>query len=431
MLLKQLFEDDGKKVTFCFGRFNPPTIGHKQVFETMKKQGGDMMIFTSTSQDKKKNPLDYSTKIDFLKKILPDYASYIVEDASLNTIDKVAAYLNKQGYTDATFVAGSDRLDAMAALLQEYNGKTEGKKGPLPVTFKFKNLDFVSSGEREDGAEGVAGISASGAREAALQGDFDAFEKATGAGEHAQGLYDAVRNGMGISEDLGEGKFRERDIEEKLIPNKKLNDLKSKYLPDWEMLDHRILQAKYVAKDHRHAEKFVSYINKVSERMDHFAEVTQDVAEVTVKTTTFDVKGLTILDFKLALKVDKFAKSNDIEQVRMQGNFGMHETSMEEDWRKKLAAAGMAGMIGLSGAAGAADRPSDTKKEPIVATIVIDGETKTLDLTPKGFNDVRDAEKWLDKFLDDRGIVDWRGKIERSPGSQGDGTGRYQRILIQ
>mgnify|MGYP003865159223 CR=1 FL=1 len=52
-----------------------------------------------------------------------------------------------------------------------------------------------------------------------------------------------------------------------------------------------------------------------------------DVAEVTVKTSTFDVKGLTILDFKLALKVDKYADTNDIEQVRMQGNFGMHESS--------------------------------------------------------------------------------------------------------
>ncbi len=133
-------------------------------------------------------------------------------------------------------------------------------------------------------------------------------------------------------ESVDEGKFRARDIEEKLIPNDKLNDLKSKYLPDWEMLDHRILQAKYVAKDHRHAEDFISYINRLSEEMDHFAEVTQDVGEVTVRTTTFDVKGLTILDFKLALKVDKFADRNEIEQVRMQGNFGMHESSHGRYW---------------------------------------------------------------------------------------------------
>jgi pterin-4a-carbinolamine dehydratase len=125
--------------------------------------------------------------------------------------------------------------------------------------------------------------------------------------------------------ELIEGQFRSKDIEEFKPSNNDLDELKSKYLPDWEMLDHRDIQAKYVAKDHRHAEKFVIWINRLSEKMDHFAEVTQDVAEVTVKTSTFDVKGLTILDFQLALYVDAYAEKNDIEQVRMSGNFGMHE----------------------------------------------------------------------------------------------------------
>jgi 4a-hydroxytetrahydrobiopterin dehydratase len=122
-----------------------------------------------------------------------------------------------------------------------------------------------------------------------------------------------------------EGKFRNKDIEDFVPKNDDLNDLKYKYLPDWEMLDHRTLQAKYVAKNHRHALEFTGFINRLCEKMDHFAEVTQDVAEVTVKTSTFDVKGLTILDFKLALYVDKYAEKNDIEQVRMSGNFGMHD----------------------------------------------------------------------------------------------------------
>jgi len=124
--------------------------------------------------------------------------------------------------------------------------------------------------------------------------------------------------------DIIEGKFRSQGIEEFKPSNEKLDDLKSKYLPDWEMLDHRILQAKYTAKDHRHALEFISWINQLCEKMDHFAEVTQDVAEVTVKTSTFDVKGLTILDFQLAMRVDDYAEKNEIAQVRMSGNFGMH-----------------------------------------------------------------------------------------------------------
>ena len=398
---------------------NPPTIGHEQVFKTMAAQGGDYKIFVSQTQDRKENPLSYSEKLQFIKAIHPKYAGNIVEDTNLNTIGKVASYLYDQGYRAATFVAGSDRLDSFKKLLEQYNG-VEGKAHGY---YKFEVLDFVSAGERDPDSPGVSGVSASKARAAAASNNLEEFKEATGAGEYAEQMFNAVRKGMGIKEDISEapiemdkddpmdpmiygtganpgklkyrmmraagqfkdlaarvdkaspaewqtmirqfdelkmnveqikhgleelakirkkggirsrgidlniegvqeGKFRSRDIEDKLISNEKLNDLKSKYLPDWEMLDHRTLQAKYVAKDHRHAEDFVSFINKISEEMDHFAEVTQDVAEVTVKTTTFDVKGLTILDFKLALKVDKFADRNEIEQVRMQGNFGMHE----------------------------------------------------------------------------------------------------------
>ena len=200
MLLLELFEAGTKHVTFCFGRMNPPTIGHKQVLDTMKQQGGDMRIFVSQTQDKKKNPLDYGTKIKFIKEMFPEYAGDVVDNAGLNTIGKVASYLHEQGYNSATFVAGSDRLEDMKNLLTQYNG-IEGKAHGF---YDFEVLDFVSSGEREDGAEGVAGVSASGARAAAANNDFAAFQEATGAGELAKPLFAAVRKGMGINEDLSE-----------------------------------------------------------------------------------------------------------------------------------------------------------------------------------------------------------------------------------
>lgn len=190
-------EDESNHVTFCFGRMNPPTIGHKQLLDTMASIGGEYKIFVSKTQDKKKNPLDYETKIHFIKSMFPEHASHVVDDASLNVIPKVATWLFEQGYTDATFVAGSDRLEQMAAMLQAYNG-VDGKAHGY---YNFNSLNFKSSGEREDGAEGVAGISASNAREAAKAGDFDAFAESTGAGELADSLYQAVRAGLGIEED--------------------------------------------------------------------------------------------------------------------------------------------------------------------------------------------------------------------------------------
>ena len=203
MLLRQLFEAETKHVTFCFGRMNPPTIGHKQVLDTMKSQGGEMKIFLSQSQDKKKNPLDYGTKIKFIKEMFPQYAKDVVENAALNTIGKVASYLHEQGYTAVTFVAGSDRLEDMKNLLTQYNG-VEGKAHGF---YKFDVIDFASSGDREDGAEGVAGVSASGARSAAANNDFEGFQEATGAGELAKPLFAAVRKGMGINEGIEEAGF--------------------------------------------------------------------------------------------------------------------------------------------------------------------------------------------------------------------------------
>ena len=201
MLLLELFEAGAKHVTFCFGRMNPPTVGHKQVLDTMKQQGGDMRIFVSQTQDKKKNPLDYATKIKFIKEMFPEYAGDVVDNAGISTIGKVASYLHEQGYNSATFVAGSDRLEDMKSLLTQYNG-VEGKAHGF---YDFEVLDFVSSGEREDGAEGVTGVSASGARAAAANNDFESFQEATGAGELAKPLFAAVRKGLGINEDVAEG----------------------------------------------------------------------------------------------------------------------------------------------------------------------------------------------------------------------------------
>ena len=228
MLLNELFEDGTKHVTFCFGRMNPPTIGHKQVLDTMKSQGGDIRIFVSQSQDSKKNPLDYGTKIKFIKEMFPEYANNVVDNASLNTVVKVASYLFDQGYNAATFVAGSDRLEDMKKLLTQYNG-VEGKAHGY---YKFEVLDFVSSGDREDGAEGVAGVSASGAREAAANNNFEKFKEATGAGELAKPLFAAVRKGMKIAESISEAPI-ELDPSEPMNPmihgHNKANPAKLKY----------------------------------------------------------------------------------------------------------------------------------------------------------------------------------------------------------
>lgn len=201
MLLTDLFEAiDKRHAAFCFGRMNPPTIGHGQLINTVAKSaaGGDYFIFTSQSQDAKKNPLDYATKIKFIKALFPEYAGHVVQDTSLKTIMQVAAWLYKNGYRNVTFVAGSDRLADFKELLEKYNG-VQSANG----FYQFDSINFASSGDRDPDGEGLAGISATAAREAAKANNLEAFARATGAGELAPQLFQAVRKGMLLEDASG------------------------------------------------------------------------------------------------------------------------------------------------------------------------------------------------------------------------------------
>jgi hypothetical protein len=191
MLLFELFEQQTTKhAAFCFGRMNPPTVGHGQLIDTVASasQGGDYFIFTSQTQDSKKNPLDYATKVKFIKALFPSHAGHVVYNPELKTIMQVANWLYSKGYRSVTFVAGSDRLDSFKKLLTDYNGQEDG--------YNFDNINFVSSGDRDPDADGIAGVSASSAREAAAAGSLEQFAQATGAGDLAEPLYLAVRKGM-------------------------------------------------------------------------------------------------------------------------------------------------------------------------------------------------------------------------------------------
>lgn len=208
MFLQQLFEAIEKKhASFCFGRMNPPTLGHKQLIDTVANAaaGGDYFIFVSQTQDSKKNPLDYATKVKFIKALVPEHAQHVVYDTGLKTIIQIAQWLYAKGYSSVTFVAGSDRIDNFRELLNKYNG-VEGPSG----VYKFNSINVVSSGERDPDADGLAGISATAARDAAKAGDLDAFAQATGAGKLSKPLYDAVREGMGI-------KDQELDVAENIV----------------------------------------------------------------------------------------------------------------------------------------------------------------------------------------------------------------------
>ena len=196
---KFLSEAKDRPAVFSFGRFNPPTTGHAKLAERLSKvartAGGDPFIFSSHSNDPKKNPLPHKVKVRYLRKFFGKKIG--VPDVNARTVFDIAVALYNQGYRDIYMVVGSDRIREFDTLLKKYNS-VKGRHG----FYKFDTIQIVSAGERDADADDVSGMSASKMRAFADKGDFDSFKQGVPSrnAREAQQLYKDVRKGMGIAE---------------------------------------------------------------------------------------------------------------------------------------------------------------------------------------------------------------------------------------
>jgi hypothetical protein len=202
-----LKENSGKTAVYTFGRFNPPTIGHEKLLRviqtTSSNEGGDYFIYTSHSQDSKKNPLTHKQTIHFLKLIFPKHRPYVEDSLAKTALHAASDIYDKGGYTKLMMVVGSDRVRDFSALLNRYND-SKSKHG----YYNFDSIEVVSAGERDPDAEGAEGMSASKMRQAVVDGDYDTFKMGVPAGTSDSiclNLYNAVAKGLRLKlkEDLG------------------------------------------------------------------------------------------------------------------------------------------------------------------------------------------------------------------------------------
>lgn len=185
-------------LTVAFGRFNPPTIGHQQLMDVAANaaagdEDGQYLIFPSRSQDKKKNPLDPDTKIDYMQRFYPTHAGNIVNDPNTKTIFDVLRMAHNDGYAGVRIVGGADRVKEFEKLSNNYNGQE----------YQFDNIEVISSGERDPDAKGVEGMSASRMRLAAAENDFKIFRSGLPPGvkrSEAKELFDILRGSMNVKE---------------------------------------------------------------------------------------------------------------------------------------------------------------------------------------------------------------------------------------
>jgi hypothetical protein len=204
---------------FTFGRFQPPTIGHKILIQGIENEiqklsgNADGYVFVSKTQNdpyekmiKKRdvvtlrkdpskivdlvkkapleNPLSSYQKTYFLKKMYPEtvvrfintYECPILRPDRENTtstpcggIFDILNRLIETGYENIVMLVGSDRVAGFQKLVDRVNiGRIES--GQAPIMVRSVGL------ERDESASGSEGMSGSKMRIAAIQNNIDAFE---------------------------------------------------------------------------------------------------------------------------------------------------------------------------------------------------------------------------------------------------------------
>jgi hypothetical protein len=181
-------------VVTSFGRMNPMTNGHEKLAEKIKneafKRKADAKLYLSHSTNPKKDPLDFATKVKFAKKAFGP----MVQNSAARTIIEVAKELSGK-YDTLVVVVGSDRIPEFKTLLNKYNGKD----------FTLKTIEVISAGERDPDAEGVTGMSGSKMRGFVASDDFNSFKQGVPSklsDKDAKALFDAVKKGMNLKEEL-------------------------------------------------------------------------------------------------------------------------------------------------------------------------------------------------------------------------------------
>jgi len=217
MLLKELFlkEDEGNVAVFAFGRFNPPTVAHKalidQVAALAQKYNGRPFIFLSHTQNAKTDPLSFKEKLDYLEQTYPN-KSVVFGNPKVKTIIQALQEMMNQGRTRVVMVAGSDRVDNFKQLMDKYNNQPD-KAGN--ILYNFDSIDVINAGQRDPDGDGLAGVSASRARELANKGQEHEFSKIVMGGKSSKTLYDIIQSRLGEQIDENNKKLYNETMEGK------------------------------------------------------------------------------------------------------------------------------------------------------------------------------------------------------------------------
>ena len=207
------------KAIFTFGRFQPPTIGHKVLIDSLaeaaQRIGADAYVFVSSrcndmpkylksrkyktmmesktfeTCDTNENPLTVYQKVTWLQKMYPDSPVRFINttEKDCRTIFAIADKLRTAGYTAMTMMVGSDRVPDFEKLFE-----------------MSENIEVTSAAKR-NASNKPSGMSGTKMRQAAVRGDFAAFKTGVLIGDmteaDAKQLMNEIREGLGYESFAG------------------------------------------------------------------------------------------------------------------------------------------------------------------------------------------------------------------------------------
>lgn len=198
-------KEDHTNVLFTFGRFQPPTIGHKVLIdfisETASSESADPYVFVSSTQNKSRvakaifestkqneNPLSVYDKVTYLRKMYPDTDVEFINttECGCTTIFQIVDTLRSAGYTTITMAVGSDRVESFKKILDRVGVNVIPAGAPRTVNANSSNVKAMSGTKM---------------REAAVRGNIDKFKQGVSIGSmtdaDVMNLLNLIRVGLG------------------------------------------------------------------------------------------------------------------------------------------------------------------------------------------------------------------------------------------
>ena len=140
MKLREIFEAIAKTFVVAFPK-NESIIGLLNLLIKLKVCPRSFIIWVRNTNTKK-DPLSFDLQVRFAK---ASFKGIEIGNVDVRTSIDMMQKLEKLGYTDIIYVAGSDRAGSFDNLLNKYNG----------ADYNFNKIKVVNAGERDADPDGA------------------------------------------------------------------------------------------------------------------------------------------------------------------------------------------------------------------------------------------------------------------------------------